>query len=109
MKSLMLPVPALRVGCCPGGALAKQGPSLREPVATPTPVGLLTPPPPLPSWKRPTGGAFHQPGSGDRHQKKDHSQGQGGSNTKETAGRGWKRPRSWQGPRHRFTDLGTAE
>lgn len=56
MKSLMLPVPALWVGCCPGGALAKQGPSLREPMATPTPVGPLTPQPPLPSWPGPPRG-----------------------------------------------------
>uniref|UniRef100_M3YXK9 Uncharacterized protein n=1 Tax=Mustela putorius furo TaxID=9669 RepID=M3YXK9_MUSPF len=109
MKSLMLPVPALWVGCCPGGVLAKQGPSLREPMATPTPVGPLTPQPPPPSWPGPPRGAFQHPGSGGQHQKKDHSQSQGSSNTKETTGHGGKRPRSRQGPRHRFTDLGTAE
>ncbi|XP_019519846.1 PREDICTED: extracellular matrix protein 2-like isoform X1 [Hipposideros armiger] len=50
MKSMLLPVLALWVGCCPGGALAKQGPSLREPTAPPTPLGLpILQPPPLPS------------------------------------------------------------
>lgn len=55
IKSVTLPVLALWVGCCPGGVLAKQGPSLREPTATPTPVGTLT----LqssPSWPGPPNG-----------------------------------------------------
>nr|XP_045739283.1 extracellular matrix protein 2-like [Mirounga angustirostris] len=53
MKSMMLPVLALWGGSCPGGALTKQGPSLREPTATPTPVGTLTLQPSPPSWPGP--------------------------------------------------------
>ncbi|XP_057574887.1 extracellular matrix protein 2-like [Hippopotamus amphibius kiboko] len=51
MKSALLPVLALWVGCCPGGALANQGPGPREPMAQPTPTGLptLQPLPPRPS------------------------------------------------------------
>lgn len=47
MKSMLLPVLVLWVGCCPGGALAKQGLSLRDPMAPPTPMGLPTLPSPL--------------------------------------------------------------
>lgn len=42
MKSMLLPVLARCMGCCPGGALAKQGLSLREPIAPPTPRDLPT-------------------------------------------------------------------
>nr|XP_015106842.1 extracellular matrix protein 2-like [Vicugna pacos] len=50
MKSVLLPVLALWVGCCPGGALAKQGLSLRDPRPRPSSSGLptLQPPPPSP-------------------------------------------------------------
>ncbi|XP_064338936.1 extracellular matrix protein 2 [Camelus dromedarius] len=50
MKSVLLPVLALWVGCCPGGALAKQGLSLREPRARPSSSALptLQPLPPSP-------------------------------------------------------------
>ncbi|XP_032330595.1 extracellular matrix protein 2-like [Camelus ferus] len=50
MKSVLLPILALWVGCCPGGALAKQGLSLREPRARPSSSGLptLQPLPPSP-------------------------------------------------------------
>lgn len=40
MKTMLLPVLALWVGCCPGGALAKKRLNLREPMAPPTPTGL---------------------------------------------------------------------
>ncbi|XP_038320741.1 translation initiation factor IF-2-like isoform X5 [Canis lupus familiaris] len=56
MRSMMLPVLALWVGCCPGGALAEQGLSPREPAATPTSPGMLTLQPPPPSWPGPPNG-----------------------------------------------------
>ncbi|XP_072599638.1 extracellular matrix protein 2-like [Vulpes vulpes] len=56
MRSMMLPVLALWVGCCPGGALAEQGLSPREPAATPTSTGMLTLQPPPPSWPGPPNG-----------------------------------------------------
>ncbi|CAD7682906.1 unnamed protein product [Nyctereutes procyonoides] len=56
MRSMMLPVLALWVGCCPGGALAEQGLSPREPAATPTSTGMLTLQPPPPSWPGPPKG-----------------------------------------------------
>lgn len=37
MKSALLPVLALWVGCSPGGALANQGLGLRKPTALPAP------------------------------------------------------------------------
>lgn len=52
MKTMLLPILALWVGCCPRGALAKQGPSLREPMAAPTPGSLHTLRPPPPSQPR---------------------------------------------------------
>ncbi|XP_046529651.1 extracellular matrix protein 2-like [Equus quagga] len=237
MKTMLLPILALWVGCCPRGALAKQGPSLREPMAAPTPGSLhtLRPPPPsqprtpdgqvrriprngdpdrpedgahgdpaqppAPGWKaparpglaqrkelppaaweqeqghnkepstewaqpqataaagaeaakpqaaklrplqasrapraqdgavagekgqgrkarvrearsrglklgRPPKGSSHQPGRGGWRQKKDRSQGHGGSSILRTTGHGQKRPGSSQGPGHRLADLGTAE
>lgn len=54
-------------------------------------------------------GASHQPGPGGRHQKKDRSQGRGGSSTWETIGHGRKRPGSKRGRGHGPTDLGTME
>ncbi|CAK7313627.1 Extracellular matrix protein 2 [Vulpes lagopus] len=56
MRSMMLPVLALWVGCCPGEALAEQGLSPREPAATPTSTGMLTLQPPPPSWPGPPNG-----------------------------------------------------
>ncbi|XP_072671713.1 extracellular matrix protein 2-like [Canis lupus baileyi] len=56
MRSMMLPVLALWVGCCPGGALAEQRLSPREPAATPTSPGMLTLQPPPPSWPGPPNG-----------------------------------------------------
>lgn len=40
MKSMLLPVLAHCMGCCPGGALTKQGLNLREPITPPTPRDL---------------------------------------------------------------------
>lgn len=54
-------------------------------------------------------GASHQPGLGGRHQKKDRSQGQGGSSTWETTGHGRKRTGSKQGHGRGPADLGTME
>ncbi|XP_023105136.1 uncharacterized protein LOC111558761 [Felis catus] len=70
-------------------------------------MGMPTLQPPPPSQPGPPNGAFHQPGSGGRHRKKDHGQGQGGRSTKKTTGHGQKRPRGRH--RHGFTDLGTSQ
>ncbi|XP_020741080.2 extracellular matrix protein 2-like [Odocoileus virginianus] len=55
MKRVLLPVLALWVGCCPGGALAKEvlGPRAQ---AQPTPTGLPTLQPPPPSASGPPDG-----------------------------------------------------
>lgn len=56
MKSMLLPILALWVGCCPAEALAKKGLSLRESMTPPTPMGLPALQPPLPSRPRPPDG-----------------------------------------------------
>ncbi|KAM7225377.1 hypothetical protein CapIbe_023354 [Capra ibex] len=56
MKRVLLPVLALWVGCCPGGALAKQVLGPRGPGVRPTPTGLPTLQPPPPSASGPPDG-----------------------------------------------------
>ncbi|XP_061264919.1 extracellular matrix protein 2-like [Bos javanicus] len=56
MKRVLLPILALWVGCCPGGALAKQVLGPRGPGVQPTPTGLPTLQPPLPSASGPPDG-----------------------------------------------------
>ncbi|XP_059535820.1 extracellular matrix protein 2-like [Myotis daubentonii] len=109
MKTMLLPVLALWVGCCPGGALAKQRPSLREPMAPPTPTGLPALQLLLPIMPgRPDGSSHHRGPRGWR-QKKDCSQGCGGSSISETTGRGQRRPGSRRGHGHGPADPGTME
>ncbi|XP_043751168.1 extracellular matrix protein 2-like isoform X3 [Cervus elaphus] len=56
MKRVLLPVLALWVGCCPGGALAKQVLGPKGPGAQPTPTGMPTLQPPPPSASGPPDG-----------------------------------------------------
>lgn len=56
MQSALLPFLALWAGCCPGGALTRQGPGLREPVLQPASIGLPTLRPLLPSPSGPPDG-----------------------------------------------------
>lgn len=56
MQSALLPFLALWAGCCPGGALTRQGPGLREPVLQPASTGLPTLRPLLPSPSGPPDG-----------------------------------------------------
>ncbi|XP_067579113.1 extracellular matrix protein 2-like [Pseudorca crassidens] len=109
MQSALLPFLALWAGCCPGGALTRQGPGLREPVLQPASTGLPTLRPLLPSPSGPPDGASQQPSPGGWRRKKDHTRGQGGSGNSETTGRGRKRPGSRQGHGHGLADPGAME
>nr|XP_054327054.1 extracellular matrix protein 2-like [Pongo pygmaeus] len=60
--------------------------------------------------RRPPKGTSHQPGPRIRRPQKDRSRGRdGGGSTSKTPGRGWKRPGSTHGHRHRHADLGTTQ